>query len=406
MSKVLVIGGGPAGMMAAYAAAEAGHKVTLYEQNSKLGKKLYITGKGRCNITNACQVEDLIDNMVHNDKFMYSSFYTFTNDQAVSFFNELGCPTKVERGNRVFPVSDKSSDVIQAMSRACRKAGVVIKLNTKVEKLAHNGDAIMGIYVDKEEIRADAVIVATGGISYEMTGATGDGYKFARQTGHGLVGREPGLVPLNVKEQWVKDLQGLSLRNVTFSLRKDDKEVYNQFGEMMMTHFGVTGPIVLTAGSFVSQQVMPLQGLIDLKPGLSEGKLDERLQKDFQKYNRKDFVNSLDDLLPKALIPVIVDLSSIDPHKKVDQITREERLKIVRLFKGLPMTLVSKRGYNEAIITQGGVDVADVDPGTMASRKLKGLYFAGEVMDLDAVTGGFNLQIAYSTGYLAGISVE
>ena len=406
MSKVIVIGGGPAGMMAATTAAEAGHSVTLYEQNAKLGKKLYITGKGRCNITNACDVEDLISAMVHNDKFMYSSFYTFTNEQAISFFNDRGCPTKVERGNRVFPVSDKSSDVIQTMSRACRKAGVEIKVNTKVDKLAHNGNAVMGIYVEKEEIRADAVIIATGGLSYEITGATGDGYKFAKQTGHSLVAREPGLVPFNVKEEWVKDLQGLSLKNVEFSLYKGSESVYHQFGEMMFTHFGVTGPIVLTGGSSVSAQQMPLKASVDLKPKLSITKLDERLQKDFQKYSRKDYGNSLDDLMPKALIPVIINLSGIDPHKKVDQITRDERLKIVHLLKGLSFTIMGKRGYKEAIITQGGVDVKDIDPGTMASKKMKGLYFAGEVADLDAVTGGFNLQIAYSTGYLAGSSIE
>lgn len=312
----------------------------------------------------------------------------------------------MERGNRVFPVSDKSSDVIQAMSLACRKAGVKIRRNTKVEKLAHNGEAVMGIIVENQEIMADAVIVATGGLSYAMTGATGDGYKFAKQSGHRLVSREPGLVPFNVKEQWVKDLQGLSLKNVEFSLYKGSELLYNQFGEMMFTHFGVTGPIVLTGASSVSEKQLPLKASIDLKPRLSVTKLDERIQKDFQKYNRKDYNNSLDDLLPKALIPVVIELSGIDAHKKVDQITREERLRIVGLLKGLPLTLMSKRSYNEAIITQGGVDVKDIDPGTMASKKLKGLYFAGEVMDLDAVTGGFNLQIAYSTGYLAGISIE
>lgn len=406
MSKVIVIGGGPAGMLAAHTAATMGHEVSLYEQNEKLGKKLYITGKGRCNLTNATDVEGLIGAVIHNPKFMYSSFYTFTNDQTIEFFNERGMATKVERGNRVFPVSDRSSDVIGTMKHACDRAGVDIHLNTKVDKLAHNGKAVMGIYVNKKEIKAEAVIVATGGCSYQMTGSTGDGYKFAAQTGHELVAREPGLVPFNVNESWVKDLQGLSLKNVNFSVYKEGKVFYQEFGEMMFTHFGITGPLILTASSHIGESNLPIRGEIDLKPKLSDTVLDERLLKDFAKYNRKDFVNSLDDLLPKALIPVIVERSGIDPHKKVDQISKEERQGIIQLLKHLDFTISSKRSFKEAIITQGGVKVKDVNPNTMESKKIQGLYFIGEVLDLDAITGGFNLQIAFSTAYLAGISIQ
>lgn len=406
MSKVIVIGGGPAGMMAAMTAAEQGHQVDLYEKNEKLGKKLYITGKGRCNVTNACEVEELIDAMIHNPKFMYSSFYSYTNEQTRDFFHGQGVLTKVERGNRVFPQSDKSSDIIQAMKKGCIKAGVTLHLNTEVDKLAHNGTAVMGIYVNKKEIRGDAVIIATGGLSYPMTGSTGDGYRFAKQTGHDVTPTEPGLVPFNVKEAWVKELQGVSLKNVGFSLEYKGKVVYSAFGEMMFTHFGVTGPVVLTAASSIPEKKLPLIGAIDLKPKLNHQMLDERLQKDFKKYSRKDYVNSLDDLLPKALIPVIVSRSGIDPHKKVDQITREERQDLAALLKRLSFTIASKRSFKEAIITQGGINIKDVNPNTMESKKVKGLYFVGEVMDLDAVTGGFNLQIAFSTGYLAGISVD
>lgn len=391
-------------MMAARAAAQAGHTVDLYEQNEKVGKKLYITGKGRCNITNACDVEDLIGAVVHNPKFMYSGFYSFTNEQMMAFMTEQGVPVKVERGNRVFPVSDKASDVIAALKRSCDTAGVVFHLNTKVDKLLHNGKKVHGIALQGKEAAYDSVIVATGGLSYRMTGATGDGYRFAKETGHRLVATEPGLVPFNIQEGWVKSLQGLSLKNVTLSIFKGKKTLTTAFGEMMFTHFGITGPIVLTAASDVREGDMPLEATIDLKPKLSEATLDERLQKDFAKYHRKDFANSLDDLLPRGLIPVVIALSGIDPHKKVDQINREERHHLMKTLKGLRMTVTGKRSWNEAIITQGGVSVKDIDPATMESKKMGGLYFVGEVLDLDAITGGFNLQIAYSTGYLAGIA--
>ncbi len=392
-------------MMAAATAASFGHEVILMEQNDKLGKKLYITGKGRCNITNACEVEELIEAMVHNPKFMYSSFYSYTNEQVIDFFNEHGVATKIERGNRVFPISDKSSDVILAMERACRDAGVEIRLGVKVTKLSHDGTRIYGVTMESGAEKADSVIIATGGLSYPVTGSTGDGYRMAKQVQHKIVHCQPGLVPMNVREEWVKALQGLSLKHVVLKLSKGTKELHQAFGEMMFTHFGITGPIVLTASSEVDEKQYPLQGSIDLKPKLNHQMLDERLLRDFAKYNRKDFANSLGDLLPKALIPVVIDLSGIEAHKKVDQITKEERLGLVDLLKGLPFTIEGKRSFKEAIITQGGVEVKEINPNTMASKKVEGLYFAGEVLDLDAVTGGYNLQIAYSTGYLAGVSI-
>lgn len=406
MSEVIVIGGGPAGMMAAATAAEMGARVTLYEQNEKLGKKLYITGKGRCNITNDSDVESHMANMVSNSKFMYSSYYTFDAYRAVDFFNRLGLKTKVERGNRVFPVSDKSSDVIAAMEKACRSNGVNIQLNTKVDKLAHDGETVMGVYIGKNCVRCDKVIVATGGASYRMTGATGDGYKFARNSGHRVVEPVPSLVPLETKEQWARDLQGLSLKNVALTLFRGNKTYYEGFGEMLFTHFGISGPLVLTGSAYLgSKTKWPMQVSIDMKPKLSPEQLDQRLLRDFDKYNRKNFENALSDLLPKRMIPVVIELSGIDPQKKVDQITKEERHALRDTLKGMPLTALHKRSFNEAIITQGGVHIKDVNPNTMESKKIKGLYFVGEVMDLDALTGGFNLQIAYSTAYLAGISV-
>lgn len=406
MSKVIVVGAGAAGMMAAKTAADNGHDVHLYEQNAKAGRKIYITGKGRCNVTNDCDIEDLINNMVHNPKFMYSSFYTYSNEQTKDFFESQGVELKVERGNRVFPVSDKSSDIIGALVNACHRAGVTIHYNKKISKLAHNGKSIMGVYIDKQEIKADAVIIATGGCSYPMTGSSGDGYQFAKQTHHRVTKLEPALVPFNVGEQWLKDLQGLSLKNVNLQIYENNKVKYEAFGEMMFTHFGITGPIVLTASSFINEDLLPLKASIDLKPRLSEKQLDERILKDFKKYNQKDYINSLDDLLPKALIPIIIEKSGIEARKKVDQITKEERQKLVTTLKGLNFKLLSKRSFKEAIITQGGVHVGDINPNTTESKKLKGLYFAGEVLDLDAVTGGFNLQVAFSTGYLAGLSIE
>lgn len=404
--KIGVIGGGPAGMLFAATAAGFGHDVTLFEQNEKLGKKLYITGKGRCNITNLCDEETLIKNVVTNPKFMYSSFYTFPPHQVVDFFESHGVKTKVERGNRVFPLSDKSSDVIKALSDAMIEMGVKICLNTRVTKLSHDGTKVYGLITEGKEEAFDRVIVATGGYSYQMTGSRGDGYHFAKETCHKTLPPEQALVPFNVKEDWVRSLQGLSLKNVVFSVYNKKKVVYEELGEMMFTHFGVTGPVVLSASSFVKNEAMPYKATIDLKPGLSMDQLDDRLLRDFAKFNRKDFANALDDLLPSKLIPILVDLSQIDPRKKVDQITKEERSRLLGLLKGLEITLTSKRSFNEAIITKGGVDVKEINPNTMMSKKIQGLYFIGEVLDVDALTGGFNLQVAFSTAYLAAISLE
>lgn len=406
MKKVIIIGGGPAGMVAAIMTARNGHDVTLLEQNEKLGKKLYITGKGRCNLTNVVDVEALIKQVVTNPKFLYSSFYSFDSESAVRFFNEIGLATKVERGNRVFPESDKSSDVIKVLEDAMKGLKVNVRLRSKVTGLAIENQGIKGVYLGPLLLEADDVIVATGGISYQMTGATGDGYLFAKDAGHKIIRQEQGLVPLNTAEAWVKDLQGLSLKNVELILKAKDKLLYRGFGEMLFTHFGISGPLVLTGSSYLKSWHYPIQGFIDLKPKLSIEQMDIRLLKDFEIYNRKNFENALADLLPKKLIPIVVLLSGIDPSKKVDQITKAERLKLLETLKALPITISGKRGYNEAIITQGGVDVKDINPNTMESKLVNHLYFVGEVLDLDALTGGFNLQIAFSTAYLAGISIE
>ena len=388
--KVIIIGGGAAGMMAAYQAAKCGNDVSLYEKNEKLGKKIFITGKGRCNVTNACEIEELLDHVVTNKEFLYSGLYSFTNDAMMELLEELGCPLKVERGNRVFPVSDHSSDVIAALQRGLRKEnGIVIGV-----RLA-SGDTV----------KADKVVVATGGMSYQATGSTGDGYDFARKSGHKVTKLTPALVPFEIKEDYCKQLMGLSLRNVAVTMTADGKKIYDDFGEMLFTHFGISGPVVLSASSYIGRyQGKELKFIIDLKPALNKEQLDHRVLKDFNKTLNKDFVNSLDHLLPKKLIPVMIELSGIPEHKKVNEITKKERERFVSLLKHLELTITGVRGFKEAIITQGGVNVKEIDPGTMESKKIKGLYFAGEVLDLDAVTGGFNLQIAWSTGYLAGMN--
>ena len=409
MSKVIVIGGGPAGMMAAYAAACQGHHVTLLEQNEKLGKKLFITGKGRCNITNASDMDHLFANVMSNRKFLYSAFYTFDNEQVIAFFEEQGLRTKVERGNRVFPVSDHSSDVIAALSRALRAKHVEILLHTRVEKLLVQDACAYGVILsDGKRIEADAVIVATGGISYPSTGATGDGYRMALESGHHLVESTPSLVPFETKEAWVKELQGLSLRNVTVSIYNGKKKLYEDFGEMLFTHFGVSGPVILSASSVITGIVKerPVRLSIDLKPAITDEQLDERILRDFSKEQNKAFKNSLDELLPKKLIPVIVMQSGIKPEKKVNEVTREERQRLVKLLKNFDMTVTSTRGFNEAIITQGGVNVKEINPSTMESKLVKNIYFAGEVIDVDAVTGGFNLQVAWSTAYAAASHIQ
>ncbi len=399
-------------MMAAYAAAESGHAVTLLEQNEKLGKKLFITGKGRCNLTNASDMEQLFANVVSNRKFLYSAFYSYDNEQVISFFESHGMPTKTERGNRVFPVSDHSSDVIAALSAALREQHVEVFLHTKVKRLLlekrDEEKRVTGVELaDHTKMHADAVIVATGGISYPSTGATGDGYRMAEESGHKMVSPTPALVPMEMKEPWVRDLQGLSLRNVRMSVTRGKKKLYEDFGEMLFTHFGVSGPLVLSASGYIPAKAFDqeLSMTIDLKPALDVEQLDHRILREFDEMKNKQFKNSLGHLLPAKMIPVMIALSGIDPDTKVNEISREQRQNLLHLFKNMPLTITGLRDFKEAIITKGGVSVKDINPSTMESKLVQGLYFCGEVLDLDALTGGYNLQIAWSTGHLAGISV-
>ena len=394
-------------MMAAITAARRGFKVTLVEKNEKLGKKLFITGKGRCNITNAGDSEDLFNSIVTNRKFMFSSFNGFSNYDTLGFFDELGLHIKIERGNRVFPESDHSSDVIGALNRELKRLSVDVRLNTEVKDIIVNDGKATGVVIKcsgkESTIQADNVIVATGGNSYQSTGSTGDGYRFARKLGHSVTPILPALVPFNVAEDWESDLQGLSLKNVSIAVLDGKQEIYSDFGEMLFTHFGVSGPLILSASSFAARRIKehPLKLIIDLKPALSQEQLDERILRDFDEEKNKAFKNSLDKLLPKKMIPVIVRLSDIDGNKKVNEITKQERQRLVSLIKGLELTLTGLRGFNEAIITQGGINVREINPTTMESKLVKNLYFAGEVLDVDALTGGFNLQVAWSTGYAA-----
>lgn len=409
MSKILVVGGGAAGMMAAVTAARRGKNVLLLEKNEKLGKKLFITGKGRCNLTNSAEVEELFNAVVSNPKFLYSSFYSFTNDQVIGFFEELGVKTKVERGGRVFPESDHSSDVIRALEQEMKRLGVRISLRTEVKEILTEDGRAKGVRLSSgRAIAADAVIVATGGISYPSTGSTGDGYRFARECGHKVTDLSPALVPVEVKEWYAKELMGLSLRNIGIRITDGKKKLYEEFGEMLFTHYGVTGPVILSASSIVGKKLKehPLTLHIDLKPALTEEQLDKRVLREFEANHNRQFKNAVDSLFPAKLKPVAIELSGIPEEKKVNEVTKEERLHFVRLIKDFSMTLTGLRGYHEAIITKGGVSVKEIDPGTMESKLVKGLYFAGEVLDLDAVTGGYNLQIAWSTGYLAGANAD
>lgn len=411
MGTCIIVGGGAAGMMAAIAASDCGEKVILLEQNEKLGKKIYITGKGRCNVTNACDADTFFNNIVSNPKFMYSAFYGYDNNSVMSLIENSGCKLKVERGNRVFPVSDHSSDIINALSRAMEKRGVKVRLNSKVESLIIRDNVCYGVVCKNEEYIADRVILATGGISYDSTGSKGDGINWAKQTGHNIIKCTPALVPFVIKEEWCKELQGLSLKNVSLIMEADGKKIYSDFGEMLFTHFGVSGPLILSASSFYAKYLskknkdIDVKIKLDLKTGLDEEKLDKRILRDFEKYNNKRLKNGLNDLLPGKLIPVIIDLSGIDPEKEINIITKEERKRIVKLLKKLEMTVLTTRGFNEAIITQGGVAVKDINASTMESKIIKNLFFSGEMIDVDALTGGFNLQIAWSTGHLAGESI-
>nr|WP_279387732.1 NAD(P)/FAD-dependent oxidoreductase [Xylanivirga thermophila] len=403
--KVVVIGGGPSGMMAAATAAKRGLDVVLIEKNKRLGIKLSITGKGRCNITNYTDIQGLISNIPVNGKFLYSAFNTLSNDDVISFFDERGVKTKVERGNRVFPVSDKAKDVVSALTNELKRSGVQLVYDEVVEVVSKDG-VIKGVMLKAGGyISCNSVVIATGGLSYPQTGSTGDGYRFAEKNGHKIVTPKPSLVPLETYESWPKDAQGLALKNVSISvLNKIGKKVYGDFGEMLFTHFGISGPIVLSASSYMRDtKGEGYTVLIDLKPALTSEQLDRRIQRDFEKYSRKIFSNGLDDLLPKKLIPVIIELSGVPSDKPINQITKAERLGLVELLKELKLNIKGYRPIKEAIITSGGVDVQEIDPRTMESKLVDGLFFAGEVIDVDGYTGGFNLQIAFSTGYLAGL---
>lgn len=402
--KVAVIGGGAAGLLAAGRLAERGKQVVLIEKNPMLGKKLRITGKGRCNVTNACDVEDMLKNVPVNASFLYSALYSFTNDNLVSLLQEHGVETKVERGGRVFPVSDHAKDVVEALKRYALKSNVRL-LKKEVSRLVIEDGAVCGVvYQDGGKLNCDRVVVATGGLSYPLTGSTGDGYRFARQAGHAITPPKPSLVPVVTRQKWVSELMGLSLKNVRLTVKDGaGKPVFTELGEMLFTHFGVSGPLVLSASSHMRGMEKNRYTLhIDLKPALAEKQLDERVRRDFAKNTNKHLINALDALLPKALIPVIVRLSGVEAHKTVNQLSREERLRLVALLKDLPLDAAGFRPVDEAIVTSGGVCVKEINPSTMESKLVRGLYFAGEVIDVDAYTGGFNLQIAFSTGWLAG----
>lgn len=418
MSKVIVIGGGAAGMMAALFAARNGHEVYLYEKNEKLGKKLFITGKGRCNVTNAGDKETLFGSVISNPKFLYSSFYGFTNEQTMELFEELGVPLKIERGNRVFPVSDHSSDIINALGRELKRLGVRVELNTEVKEVVteqsdsseskkQTGVFRKVVLSNGKKIVGDACIVATGGISYASTGSTGDGYRFAKENGHRVTELYPSLVPMEVKEWYAKELQGLSLRNVNAVIYDGKKKLYEEFGEMLFTHYGVSGPIIISASSKIGKKLQEkeLRLCIDLKPALTMEQLDQRILRDFEENRNKQFKNAVDKLFPAKLKPIMLELSGISEDKKVNEISKEERLQFGHLIKHFEMTITGLRSFKEAIITKGGVSVKEIDPGTMESKEVEGLYFVGEVLDLDALTGGFNLQIAWSTAAAAGNAI-
>lgn len=414
MSKVIVAGGGAAGMLAAISAGMAGHEVVLYEKNEKLGKKLYITGKGRCNVTNASDMDGFLQNVVTNSRFLYSSFHHFNNQDMMELLERYGCPLKIERGGRVFPVSDRASDVTAALERALKAVSVKVCLRQEIGGLVIREGRCEGVRLKakgagarERRVLADAVIVATGGLSYPSTGSTGDGFRWAREAGHQVTELLPALTPIEILEEDGKALQGLTLKNIRASVCRGEKELYTAFGEMLFTHFGVSGPVILSASSYVAKELKkgPLTLSLDLKPALSIEQLDERIQKDFKEEKNRQFKNSLSRLLPARLIGMAVARSRIDPEKPVNKITREERKSLARLLKALPFTITGLRDYKEAVITQGGVAVKEVDPSTMGSKKAAGLYLAGEVLDLDALTGGYNLQIAWSTGWSAGASL-
>lgn len=409
MEKIVIIGGGAAGMAAGIFLGEQGHKVHIFEKNEKLGKKLFITGKGRCNLTNSCDEETFFRSVVTNPKFLYSAFYGFTNQDAVHFFEGLGLKVKEERGGRIFPVSDHSSDVIGVLEKRLKQLDVKIHLKSQVreiltEEKPEGERRVKGILLENGAgIEADRVLVATGGYSYPATGSTGDGYRFAAETGHQVADIRPALVPVETREGYITRMQGLSLKNVELSVKDGKKLLYQNFGELLFTHFGMSGPLVLTASSYIGRRLEkgPLQGFLDLKPALTAEQLDRRLLREFEEGMNRQFKNVITGWFPAKLYPVMLELGGILPEKKVHEITREERMAFLDKVKRFPFTITGLRDFREAIITQGGVEVKEIDPGTMESRKVKGLYFIGEVLDLDAVTGGFNLQIAWSTARAA-----
>lgn len=405
--RVVVIGAGAAGLMAAGRAAERGLEVLLLEKNDRPGRKILISGKGRCNITNNTDIEGLIQNTPGNGNFLYSAFYTFSNSDVMDFFHQHGVETKVERGGRVFPVSDQSRDVVDALMGYVREQGAKIRYQAQVQEILVEESRVQGVRMENGEVIAcSQVILATGGASYPGTGSTGDGYRMAAKLGHTVTPLQPSLVPLVAAEEWISELQGLSLKNISIQmLYKNQKKVYEDFGEMLFTHFGVSGPVILSSSRhLLDYGYKDILLTIDLKPALSEEKLDERIQRDFEKFSRKQYKNALDDLLPQKMIPVMIHLSGIQPEKPVNQITREERKRFVKLLKCLEIHINGPRSIKEAIVTAGGVETDEINPSTMESKKVDGLFFAGEVIDVDAYTGGFNLTIAFSTGYLAGNS--
>ena len=401
--KTIVVGGGASGMLCAYFRSINGDDVILIEKNEKLGKKLYITGKGRCNLTNDTSVESFLNNVVSNPKFLMSSLYSFSPQDTINLFESLGLKTKTERGNRVFPLSDKSSDVIKTLENALIKNNADIRLNTCVLSILTENDAIKGVKTESESIYADNVIIATGGLSYASTGSTGDGYKFAKSVGHIVTKLYPSLTGINLNGDEFKFLQGLSLKNVNLSAFVSNKLVYSEQGEALFTHYGISGPLVLTLSALINRQdFSKIKISFDLKPALNEKQLDLRILRDFDTYKNKEFKNSLDMLLPKKLIPLIIKRSNINEYKKVNEITHEERQRLLNTIKNFTFTVNSLRDYNEAVVTSGGIKVNEINPSTMESKKIKGLFFIGEVLDVDAFTGGFNLQIAFSTAYSAG----
>lgn len=401
--KTIIIGGGASGLACAIESAKCGNDVTIIEKNEKIGKKLYITGKGRCNITNDCAETEFLENVVTNPKFLKSSIYAFNSEKTIELFESNGLQLKTERGRRVFPFSDKSSDVIKTLGEICKKNGVKIHLQEKVLDLIVENNVVKGVKTDKGDYFCNKVVICTGGKSYSSTGSTGDGYVFAKKTGHTVVQLKPALCPIYLKEEWVKQVQGLSLKNVTLTAFAKQKIVFSQMGELLFTHFGISGPLVLSASSFINKYaIKDVYLVLDLKPALSYEQLSDRILRDFFKYKNKDLQNALIDLLPKSLIKPIIVLSGISPIKKTDVITKEERKKLVETLKNIKFTLSKFASIEESIITSGGVSVKDINPKTMESKIISNLFFAGEVIDTDALTGGYNLQIAFSTGFVAG----